>query len=84
MTLSTPGLPAPERLIGTIQENPSVDTTQKDPMIERGLEDWQYAGILAIAVGLVALVGVLSRRVEHAIMFAIVLSVILIAFFLTV
>lgn len=82
MTLSTPGLPAPERLISTIQENPSVDTTQKDPMIARGLEDWQYVGIFAIAVGATAIVGILSRRVEYAIVSAIVLSIILVALLL--
>lgn len=82
--IPTKEAPAPEPLVGTIQENPSFDKTQKDPLIARGLEQWQYIGIVAIAIAAVALVRFFSRRVEHALLFAIALSVVLIVFFLTV
>jgi len=84
MTLPTQEFQAPERLVGTIQENPSVDTTQEDPLINRDLQHAQYIGIFAIAVGLTAMVGFFSRRFEHALLFATALSVVLIVFFLTV
>lgn len=95
MTLPTKELPAPKRLVGkiqanpyvqenpSIQENPSYDTTRKDPLIARDLEQWQYIGILVLAVGTIAIVGFFSRRVEYALLFATALSVVLIIFFLT-
>lgn len=55
--------------------------TTKDPLI-----DWQAENTIKIAVVLLliastAVVGVISRRLEHAIIFALVVSVIAIAFF---
>jgi hypothetical protein len=51
--------------------------------MDRGLQDWQYIGIVAFAVGAIAIVGFLSRRIEYALLFALTLSVVLIVFFLT-
>jgi predicted membrane protein len=41
-------------------------------------------GIFGLAIALIAAVGFLSRRIEYAIIFAMILSAILIAFFLFV
>jgi len=66
-----------------IQETPPPGIN-KDPLIARNLQKEQYIGIIGLAIALIAAVGVFSRRVEYAIGFAIILSAILIAFFLFV
>ncbi|MBD2410184.1 hypothetical protein FACHB389_16275 [Nostoc calcicola FACHB-389] len=66
-----------------IQETPAPGIN-KDPLIARNLQKEQYAGIIGLAIALVAAVGFFSRRVEYAIVFAIILSAILIALFLFV
>ncbi|MFN6562950.1 MAG: hypothetical protein RMY28_024595 [Nostoc sp. ChiSLP01] len=65
-----------------IQETPPSAT--KDPLIARNLQKEQYVGILGLAIALIAAVGFLSRRVEYAIIFAVLLSAVLIAFLLFV
>lgn len=71
------------RMLGIVQAGLAVDTPKRDPLIARNLEAWQYIGIIGLAVGLIVLVRIFSPRVEHAILFAIFLSVILIVFFFT-
>lgn len=80
----TPESLALKQLLGTIQENPAVDATQKDPLINQGLQDWQYIGIIILAVCVIAGFGFFSRRIEYAILFALSLSLVLIVFFLSV
>lgn len=71
-------------LLGRMQANLLVvDQTTKDPLITRKLEAWQYASIIALAVSLVVLIRVISPRLEHAILFAVFLSIALIIFFVT-
>lgn len=79
MKLLTPKLPSKI----AIRETPPPGIN-KDPLIARNLQKEQYIGILGLAIALIAAVGVFSRRVEYAIGFAIILSAILIAFFLFV
>lgn len=67
----------------TIQTTP-IPGENQDPLIARSLQKEQYIGIVGLAIALVAAVGFFSRRVEYAIVFAIALSAILIAFFLFV
>ena len=67
-----------------IQESPPPNITQKDPLIDKDLQVWQYSGIVILAVGAIAAVGFFSRRVEYALLFAITLSIVLIVFFITV
>lgn len=81
MNLFLQEIPASELAPKTIQETPAPG---KDPLIARGLQKGQYAGIIGLAIALIAAVGFFSRRVEYAIAFALVLSVILIALFLLV
>ncbi|HEY9832398.1 MAG TPA: hypothetical protein V6D26_17560 [Stenomitos sp.] len=59
----------------------SVSPTQNDPLINRSGEKFVDIGVSLIAVTLVFVVWKLSPRVEHAMIFAIVLSITLIAFF---
>ncbi|MBH8571698.1 hypothetical protein I8752_01375 [Nostocaceae cyanobacterium CENA369] len=67
----------------TVQETPPPGTNQ-DPLIAHSLQKEQYIGIFGLAIALIAAVGFFSRRVEYAIIFAIVLSAVIIAFFLLV
>ena len=59
----------------------SAAPTQNDPLINRGEEKVVYIGILLMAIALVFIVWKLSPRVEHTILFALTLSIVLIAFF---
>jgi hypothetical protein len=70
-------LPSPR----AIQETP-IPGNKQDPLIAHGLQKEQYVGIIGLAIALIAAVGFFSRRFEYALMFAIALSAILIAFFL--
>lgn len=79
MKLLAKELPSPK----LIQETPIFSKNQ-DPLIARNLQKEQYVGIMGLAIALVAAVGLLSRRIEYAIVFALFLSAILIAFFLFV
>lgn len=54
---------------------------QTDPLISQGGENLVYVGVVLVAIGLVVAVGILSPRIEHAVIFAILLSITLIAFF---
>ena len=78
MTLPNQEVPAPEQSVGTTGENPSFATTQKDPLIAQNLQNLQYIGIFAFAISMIALVRVFSPRAEHAILFALTLSFVLI------
>ncbi|WP_445633451.1 DUF3285 domain-containing protein [Nostoc sp. DSM 114161] len=78
MKLLAQELPSPR----AIQETPPPAT--KDPLIARNLQKEQYVGIIGLAIALIAAVGFFSRRVEYAIIFAVILSAILIAFLLFV
>ncbi|QKQ75754.1 hypothetical protein [Nostoc sp. TCL240-02] len=79
MNLFLQEIPASERAPKTIQETPAP---AQDPLIARGLQKEQYAGIIGLAIALIAAVGFFSQRVEYAIAFAVFLSAILIALFL--
>ena len=72
-------IPASDINPKTTQETPPPG---KDPLIAYRLQKEQYIGITALAIALVVAVGFISRRVEYAILFAVVLSAILITFFL--
>lgn len=69
-------------LAQTIPETPLPNNQQQDPLIAKNLQKEQYIGIFSLAIVLIAAVGIISRRVEYAILFAIALSFVLIAFFL--
>lgn len=52
-----------------------------DPLIDKGGQVTIYIGTALFALGIVAVVGFFSRRVEHAIIAALALSLCLVAFF---
>ncbi|BAY99198.1 hypothetical protein NIES37_31770 [Tolypothrix tenuis PCC 7101] len=81
MNLLFQQLPGSELAPKTIQETPSPGAAQ-DPLIAKNLQKGQYVGIIGLAIALVAAVGFFSRRVEYAILLAVILSLGLIAFFL--
>ncbi|BBD69017.1 hypothetical protein NIES4072_36510 [Nostoc commune NIES-4072] len=81
MNLFVQEIPASELAPKTIQETPAPG---QDPLIARGLQKEQYAGIIGLAIALIAAVGFFSRRVEYAIALALFISVIFIALFLFV
>ncbi|MEA5504163.1 hypothetical protein VB735_13775 [Halotia wernerae UHCC 0503] len=83
MSLLLQELPASELAPKIIQESPPPGKNQ-DPLIAHNLQKEQYVGIIGLAIALIAAVGFLSRRVEYAIMFAVILSAVLIAFFLLI
>lgn len=64
--------------------NQQTSEQQTDPLIAKSGEVSVYIGIFLIIVVIAAIVGILSRRIEHAVFTALGLSLILIAlFFLT-
>ncbi|MBE9182703.1 hypothetical protein IQ268_29640 [Oculatella sp. LEGE 06141] len=59
----------------------SPATGQSDPLIDQGSQLTVYVGSALIIVGIAAVVGFFSRRIEHALITAFVLSVCLLIFF---
>ena len=57
-----------------------AEPVQKDPLIDQRGEAIVKVGVILLAVGSVIAVRILSPRVEHAIIFAIIVSFGLIAF----
>ncbi|BAZ70948.1 hypothetical protein NIES4106_57450 (plasmid) [Fischerella sp. NIES-4106] len=54
---------------------------QTDPLIDKGGEVTIYIGAFLIIIAIAAIIGVLSRRIEHAVLTALGLSLIPIAIF---
>ncbi|WP_315787841.1 hypothetical protein [Fischerella sp. JS2] len=79
MNLLAKELPSPK----TIQEAP-VSGKNQETLIAHGLQKEQYIGISGLAIALIAAVGFFSRRFEYALVFALILSAILIALFLVI
>ncbi|BAZ14097.1 hypothetical protein NIES4071_59370 [Calothrix sp. NIES-4071] len=65
----------------TAQETLQPFTTPKDPLIAKGLQTEQYVGVVTLAIAIIAVVGIISRRIEYALIVAFVISIILIAIF---
>ena len=77
MTTQTQESPKPK--VGALQENPVVDQPEKDPLIAQGEENIVYLGVLLLAIGIATGVGLLSRRLDYAITFSFLISVVIIA-----
>lgn len=57
---------------------------QTDPLISKGGEATIYVGVFLLVIAVAAIVGVLSRRIEHAVFTALGLSLIpILIFFFT-
>jgi hypothetical protein len=57
-------------------------TPQTDPLIDQGGANITYVGVFLLIVGIAIVVGAFSRKVEHAVITALVLSIFPIAFFI--
>lgn len=75
MTTQTPELL--ELKVGALQENPVVDQPE-DPLVAQGEENIVYLGVLLLAIGIATAVGLLSRRLDYAIIFSFLVSVVII------
>lgn len=60
----------------------SAKSVKKDPLIDYGGETLVDIGVILLAIGLVITVKIISPRVEHAILLAIFLSLVLMGLFL--
>lgn len=77
MTTQTQELPKTK--VGVLQENPVVDQPEKDPLIAQGEENVVYLGVLLLVIGISTAVGLLSRRLDYAVLFSFIFSAVIIA-----
>lgn len=54
---------------------------QTDPLINKGEEVTVYVGTFLLVIAIAAVIGMLSRRIEHAVFIALAFSLIPIVFF---
>ena len=57
-------------------------TPQSDPLIDQSGSQITYVGVFLLIIGIAIVVGTFSRKVEHAVLTALILSIFPIAFFL--
>jgi len=74
-------LPDPKTLRS---EQQTSHDAQSDPLIAHGWQKATYIGTALLAFGFVALVGIFSRKVEHMIVAALMLTLVIIGFFVFV
>lgn len=67
--------------IHTLLQSPSPDPNLSDPLVNKGAQHLIYITAVVFTVVVVATVGFLSRRVEHAIATALVMSLLFIGLF---
>lgn len=53
---------------------------QKDPLIDYGAEHIIYFGVFLVIIAIAVILGIISRKMEHAILFSFVLSITFIVF----
>ncbi|WP_342003219.1 hypothetical protein [Chlorogloeopsis sp. ULAP02] len=61
---------------------PDQNSLMEDSLIATGWETTDYVGVIFLILSLVILIGVVSRRMENAIIFALMVSLLIIALFL--
>ncbi|MEB3338302.1 MAG: hypothetical protein VKJ46_12625 [Leptolyngbyaceae bacterium] len=57
-----------------------MNSPRNDPLIAKGLQNTAYAGLALLIMMFVAIAGVISRRLEHAIVTALILSFVVIMY----
>ncbi len=77
---STP-LPNPKTLE---TQPPSENPVSRDPLIAAGWQNVTYAGSVMVMLGVLAIIGIFSQKIEYVIGIAFVLSMVLIACFLVI
>jgi hypothetical protein len=82
--LLNPSLPSsPEVQSGDYsQSEPSIEVPQEDSLVNRGTENLVYIGFGLLAITVLFVIGLLSRRLEYVLILAAILSIGLIGFFL--
>lgn len=53
---------------------------QQDPLIDYGAEHFIYFGVFLVVVTTAIIIGMISKKIEHAIAFSLVLSVLFMVF----
>lgn len=74
-------------LIGATLEDPGSSASPSlpnDPLVNHQWQSFPYIAAIVLAICLIAVVGVVSRKVEHAIAAALIASLVLIGLFLLV
>lgn len=57
-----------------------IQQQQKDPLIDYGAEHLIYFGVFLVVVAIAIIIGMLSRKLEHALVFSLILTVIFMVF----
>ncbi|MCA2640567.1 MULTISPECIES: hypothetical protein [unclassified Microcystis] len=68
-------------LSSTILQTPTPTPTLNNNLVNSGTQDLVYIGVFLLAISLVIVIGIFSKKIEYALIFAATLTVILIAFF---
>ncbi len=84
MSLPNEEFPLSKQTPQKIQEVPAPGISPNDSLIAKNWQKGQYIGIAILFAGVIAAIGFFSRRFEYALIFAIILSVVLIFLFLMV
>ena len=71
-------VPLPDKSPLPLPPNRS-DSSEPDTLIAWRLQHIVYIGVFVVASGIILVIGMLNQRIEHAIVFALILSAILIA-----
>jgi hypothetical protein len=66
-------------LLSPILQTPAPTPTLNNNLINSGTQDIVYIGVFILAITLVIVIGVINKKIEYALVFASILSVILIA-----
>jgi dipeptide/tripeptide permease len=68
-------------LSSTILQTPTPTPTLNNNLVNSGSQNLVYIGVFLLAISLVIVIGIFSKKIEYALIFAATLTVILIAFF---
>ncbi len=79
MPIGSAPLPDPKALETEPAHTPAP---QNDPLIATGWEKIIYLGVILIVLAVLVLVGFLSRKIEHVLALALIMSLVLIGAFL--
>ena len=66
------------RLFLELLQTPSPTPTLNNTLVNSGTQDIVYIGTFLLAVTLIIIIGLLNKKIEYALIFASILSVILI------
>lgn len=68
-------------LSSTILQTPTPTPTLNNNLVNSGSQNLVYIGVFLLAISLVIVIGIFSKKIEYALIFAATLTVILVAFF---